>query len=187
VGEELAVFSAVVAIIALYFAWKSARASEKSASAAEESVNIARRSSDASIRAAEAAEKANLLTTEMLDIQRAAVQAEEEERHRLLKTKLVVDGWSGHGGLDITNVGPGPATDILAILTSPRRYARFRGIRADERERIPFRETNDWPEDFKPDSDPPPRGGDPDVAWVRWRNADGSTDETGWVRAPQVP
>jgi hypothetical protein len=177
--EALAIFSAVVAVVALFFAAKSAAASEKSAGAAEESVTVAKRSADA-------ADKSNLLANEGLELQRASVRANEDERQRRQRTRLVVDGWSGKGGLVVTNQGPGPATDILVVLTSPRRHATFAGLRPEHQERFPIRETNGWPEGFEP-GDPPGRGQNPDVAFVRWRNADGSVDETGWVQAPNVP
>ena len=184
--EALAIFSAFVALAALYFAAKSAGAAERSAAAADTSVHVAQRAADASVRSAEAAERSNLLTNEGLELQRAAAHAEEDERQRRQRTRLVVDGWSGQGGLVVTNQGPGAATDILVVLTSPKRHAYFAGLAPLQKERLTIRETNDWPEGFDP-GPPPDRGKNPDVAFLRWTNVDGSVDETGWVQAPSVP
>ena len=164
--EALAIFSAIVAIVALLIAGKSAISAEKSAAAAE---------------------KANGLSGESLALQRAEAEAQAEERRRQLRTRLFVDGWSGEGGLVVTNQGPGGARDILVVLTSPPRHAYFPGLgRGAQKERLRIRDTNGWPENFDLGAKPPGRGGNPDVAFVQWTNEDGSRDETGWVQAPAI-
>ena len=191
--EVLAVFSAIVAGISLILALRSsigadrsARAAEKSANAAEESVEVARTAADAAVRSAEAAETGNILARDALQIQQSSAERDEADRARLQQTKLVIEGWSGQGGLVVTNQGPGAASNVLVVLNWPPRHSEFAGMRAEMRELLKMGPVNGWPRDFVTEAEPPPKGEYADVALVRWTNADGSIDDTGWVQAPNI-
>lgn len=182
-----AIVAAVTAVIALRYSATSAASAAKAANASEDAVEVSKKAAEAATRSAEAAERANLIMNQGLDMQRAASVREEAEWQRRYRTTLVVEGWSGRGGLLVTNTGPGAARDVLVVLTSPRRYVICPGLRPGHQELVRLRETNGWPEDFAPQSEPPDREKNPDVVFLRWKNEDGSIADTGWVPAPEVP